>query len=249
MRQQEVEHVTIASQPGLGVVAEARELRRSSEERITVRSDGWAKRIFDVVVASVSLVCLSPVFLVCVVLAKAQSRGAVFYLGPRVGRGGRPFRMVKFRTMVPEAPSNGPGVTSAVDPRVTTIGRFLRRTKLDELPQLFNVLNGSMSLVGPRPELPEYVATYDARQLGVLSVRPGITGPTQLRFRHEEGMLSQAEDPEEYYVSTLIPAKLDSDLEYLARRAFWRDAVYLVQTISVVVLECITGGCFRREGG
>jgi len=203
---------------------------------IRIIRDGWAKRCLDVAFSAVGLLALSPLFALCAVLAKAQSPGGVFYWGPRVGRGGRPFRMAKFRTMMCDAPSKGPGVTAEDDPRMTAVGRFLRRTKLDELPQLLNVLNGTMSLVGPRPELPQYVAHYDEQQRRVLSVRPGITGPTQIAFRHEERMLAGREDVESYYVESIMPRKLAMDLAYIADRGVWADLGYLFLTVWRIVV-------------
>jgi lipopolysaccharide/colanic/teichoic acid biosynthesis glycosyltransferase len=196
-----------------------------------VRRDGWGKRVLDVVVAAGGLVVLSPLFGVCAVLAKCQSPGPAFFLGPRVGRGGRIFRMVKFRTMVMDAPCLGSSVTAGDDPRVTRIGRLLRATKLDELPNLLNVLQGTMSLVGPRPELPRYVALYDERQRRVLAVRPGITGPTQLAYRDEEELLRGQKDVEEYYITHVMPRKLEMDLAYIGARTLGRDVVHLLRTL------------------
>lgn len=188
----------------------------------------------DVLLASLGLLMLSPVFLLCAILAKIQSPGTVLFWGPRVGRGGKRFLMAKFRTMVADAPAKGPGITAQDDPRMTPIGRFLRRTKLDELPQLLNVLNGTMSLVGPRPELPRYVARYNERQRRVLSVRPGITGPTQLAYRHEEELLKGQADVESYYIHVLMPAKIEMDLAYIETRSFWSDMGYLLKTLLKV---------------
>jgi len=145
--------------------------------------------------------------------------------------------MAKFRTMVADAPTRGPGITAQDDPRMTPIGRFLRKTKLDELPQLLNVLNGTMSLVGPRPELPRYVALYNERQRRVLSVRPGITGPTQIAYRHEEELLRGRPDVETYYINVIMPLKLEMDLRYIEQRRFWTDVGYLIKTLVHIVLR------------
>lgn len=201
---------------------------------VPIVPDGIAKRWVDILLASLGLFVLSPVFLLCAILAKVQSPGTALFWSPRVGRGGRRFLMAKFRTMVADAPDKGPGVTAQDDPRMTPIGRFLRRTKLDELPQLLNVLNGTMSLVGPRPELPRYVACYNERQRRVLSVRPGITGPTQLAYRHEQDLLKGREDVESYYIHVLMPAKLEMDLDYIETRSFWSDMGYLLKTLAKV---------------
>jgi len=249
VRHQEAERVAVTAVTGSGLYAE--DLRAGSvpRARIVVRRDGIAKRGLDVAVAGGALIVLFPVFLACMVLAKLQSKGNVFFVGTRIGRGGRPFRMLKFRTMVEDAPSCGPGVTSARDPRVTTVGRVLRRAKLDELPQLLNVLQGSMSMVGPRPELPRYVDAYDASQQRVLSVRPGITGPTQLRFRNEEEILSECEDPETYYVTKLMPEKLASDLAYIRARTFWGDIAWLAKTAALVSMDLVRPPRAAREDG
>jgi lipopolysaccharide/colanic/teichoic acid biosynthesis glycosyltransferase len=151
----------------------------------------------------------------------------------RVGRDGQPFTMLKFRTMHVGADA-GAGITGAADARVTRLGRRLRAARLDELPQLINVLRGEMSLVGPRPESPRYVRYYTPEQLAVLRVRPGITGPTQLRFRDEAARLTAA-DVEAQYVGELLPAKLASDLEYVRTRTLWGDIAILLETVRLAV--------------
>jgi lipopolysaccharide/colanic/teichoic acid biosynthesis glycosyltransferase len=212
-----------------------RDVERATEiPPVPTLPESLSKRAMDVALAAVGLVALSPLFIVCAVLAKAQSPGRALFWGPRIGRGGRRFLMAKFRTMVADAPGKGPGVTAQDDPRMTPIGRFLRKTKLDELPQLLNVLNGTMSLVGPRPELPRYVACYNERQRRVLSVRPGITGPTQIAYRHEQELLKGQPDVEAYYITVLMPAKLEMDLSYIERRRFWTDVAYLFKTLGRV---------------
>jgi lipopolysaccharide/colanic/teichoic acid biosynthesis glycosyltransferase len=151
-----------------------------------------------------------------------------------VGKDEKPLFIYKFRTMVADAAQKGPGITVSGDDRVTRVGRLLRRTKLDELPQLINVLKGDMSLVGPRPEDPRYVAAYTARQRQVLSVRPGITSPASVRFRHEEELL-QGEDWERTYREEILPAKLQIELEYIAHRSVWRDLGIIVQTFLALI--------------
>lgn len=188
------------------------------------------KRAFDLLIASAGLILLSPLLAVVALLVKIDSPGSVFFRGQRVGKDGRLFYIVKFRTMVENAAQLGPGITSAGDPRVTRIGRWLRRTKIDELPQLWNVVRGEMSLVGPRPEDPRFVTFYTETQRRLLSVRPGITSPASIRFRHEETML-QAGDIDAY-IKNIMPAKLRIDLEYLDRRTFWTDLVILLRTIA-----------------
>ena len=186
------------------------------------------KRAFDFIVAWLGLIVLSPLFAVVAVLIKLDSPGSIFFRGPRVGKSGRPFKIVKFRTMVQNAARLGPGITLSGDPRVTRIGRWLRRTKIDELPQLWNVVCGEMSLVGPRPEDPRYVALYTDEQRRILSVRPGITSPASIQFRHEEALLTAGDV--DTYVQSLMPAKLQVDLEYLDHRTFFSDFYVLLRT-------------------
>jgi lipopolysaccharide/colanic/teichoic acid biosynthesis glycosyltransferase len=188
------------------------------------------------VAASCGLVVLSPLLLTVALLVKLGSPGPVFFRGKRIGRKGELFRVYKFRTMVTDAARRGPGITAAGDPRVTRVGRFLRRTKLDEFPQLINVLRGDMSLVGPRPEDPRYVALYTTEQRRVLDVRPGITSLASVRFRHEEAML-QGEDWESIYREKVLPAKLQIELDYLGRRSVWRDLGVVAQTVMALMRD------------
>lgn len=166
------------------------------------------------VVASVALIMTLPLWLAIAAAVKLGSRGPLIYKGVRVGRHGRTFEIYKFRTMV-HGSADGPLITRSGDARVTRVGAWLRRSKLDELPQIVNVLRGDMSIVGPRPEDPHYVALYSEEQRRVLSVRPGIVGPAALAYRHEEALLARAEDLEEAYVADVLPAKLRLDLEYI----------------------------------
>jgi lipopolysaccharide/colanic/teichoic acid biosynthesis glycosyltransferase len=195
-----------------------------------------AKRALDLVITILGLLLLCPLLLVLALWIKLDSRGPVLYRGKRVGQDGRPFLMYKFRTMVLGAESQGPAVTYRDDPRITPAGRFLRRTKLDELPQLFNVLRGEMSLVGPRPEDPSYVAFYTPEQRLALSVKPGITGPTQLEYRDEASML-QGEGVDEEYVTRLMPEKLKLDLEYVHTRSLLLDLKILWRTATTLLLR------------
>ena len=189
------------------------------------------RRLLDLVVAAAGLLILSPLFALLAAAVKLSSRGPVFHRGERVGRGGRPFELYKFRSMrVGEA---GPHITRAGDSRITAIGRLLRRTKLDELPQLINVLRGDMSLVGPRPEAPRYVALYDAEQRRILSVRPGITSPASLRYRSEEAQLV-GDDWERLYVEEIMPAKLRIDLDYIGRRTLASDLRVIAGTVAAL---------------
>lgn len=189
------------------------------------------KRLFDIVVAAVGSLLLLPLFAVVSVLIRLGSPGPVFFRQERVGLHGRLFRILKFRTMVADAPSRGPAITAGSDPRITWIGGYLRRYKIDELPQLLNVLSGDMSFVGPRPEVPRYVALYTPEQRRVLAVRPGITDPASLQYRREADMLAHAANPEEFYVHEIMPAKLQRNLEYLNRRSFARDLGIILRTV------------------
>jgi lipopolysaccharide/colanic/teichoic acid biosynthesis glycosyltransferase len=189
-----------------------------------------AKRIFDLTAALIGLIVLAPLFLLIALLIKLDSPGAVFHRGLRVGKDGFKFRIYKFRTMVTDAAQRGPGITSSEDARITRMGHRLRRTKLDELPQLINVVKGEMSLVGPRPEDPMYVAYYKAEQRSVLSVIPGITSPASLYYRHEEALLRGAEW-EKVYVDTILPRKLKIEMDYIRQRSLWSDLKLILHTV------------------
>jgi len=192
-----------------------------------------ARRALDVAASLAGLILLSPLFLLIAARIKLDSPGPVFYRAQRVGRGGVLFRLYKFRSMVAGADKRGPGITAAGDDRVTRVGRFLRRTKLDELPQLINVLTGDMSLVGPRPEDPRYVALYTPQQLKVLAVRPGITSAASLTYRHEEQLLA-GPDWEKVYREQVLPAKLAVDLAYLEHRSLRQDVFLILRTIQAM---------------
>lgn len=189
------------------------------------------KRICDVLVASCALVLLSPILLVLAILIKAGDGGVVLYRGHRAGLGGRPFRMVKFRTMVEHADVLGGPSTSAGDPRVTAIGRWLRKYKLDELPQLINVCSGEMSLVGPRPEVQQYVDLYTEEERAILTVRPGLTDWASLWNIDEGALLEGNPDPEKIYLETIRPVKIRLQLEYVRRRNFRTDLQILMHTL------------------
>ena len=192
------------------------------------------KRAFDLIVALLVLVVTSPIVLVAAIAVKLESRGPAFYSGPRVGRNGEPFRIHKLRTMSAHADGLGPAVTAADDLRVTGVGRLLRRTKADELPQLVNVLKGEMSLVGPRPEHPDYVKHYTPEQRAGLTVRPGMTGPSALAFIDEEEIL-RGGDPETTYLNVVMPQKLALDLDYVKTASFGGDLRILLATAALVV--------------
>jgi len=192
-----------------------------------------AKRTLDLILSLVGLALLWPLLASLALWIKLDSPGPVLYRGKRVGKDGQPFHMCKFRTMELGAERRGPAVTYRDDPRITRAGRFLRRTKLDELPQLLNVVKGEMTLVGPRPEDPSYVALYTEEQRQVLSVKPGITGPTQLEYRDEASMLG-GDSVDEDYVTRLMPQKLRLDLQYVRSRSLMLDLKILWRTASMM---------------
>jgi lipopolysaccharide/colanic/teichoic acid biosynthesis glycosyltransferase len=193
-----------------------------------------AKRLFDLAISSAALAALGPPLLAIGAAVRATSRGPALFRQERVGREGRRFRIWKFRTMVDGAAANGPEVTASGDPRVTPLGRLLRRTKIDELPQLVNVWLGDMSLVGPRPEVPKFVARYSPDQRSVLAVRPGITDPASVRYRDEERVLAGHADRERAYAEILMPKKLALAKRYVARQSFAGDLAILWETALAV---------------
>jgi lipopolysaccharide/colanic/teichoic acid biosynthesis glycosyltransferase len=197
------------------------------------------KRAFDVTVALIGLIVTSPVVLVAAIAVKVGSPGPAFYSGARVGRNGTIFNIHKLRTMDEDAESSGPAVTASDDPRVTKVGRLLRRTKADELPQLLNVLKGEMTLVGPRPEHPQYVEHYTPDQRRLLAVRPGMTGPAALAFIDEEDQL-RGDQPEATYLKDVLPRKLELEMQYVDRATFGSDLRILLQTAAVVVRRAST---------
>ena len=201
------------------------------------------KRGFDIFVSLIGLILLCPFFLAIAIFIKLDSKGPVFFRQVRIGKNGRPFPMLKFRTMVEAKHWAGPPLSPKNDPRVTDLGAILRRFKINELPQLINVLKGDMSFVGPRPEIPEIVRLYSHEQLKILSVKPGIVGPSQIRMRNEEELYAQDVDPKEYYLKYILPEKLNIDLEYLETSSFLKDLGYLVQGVLIT----ITGAIARRH--
>jgi lipopolysaccharide/colanic/teichoic acid biosynthesis glycosyltransferase len=192
-----------------------------------------AKRAFDVAVSGAALVALSPVLGGLALGVKLSSPGPVLYKATRVGQGGKLIKVYKFRSMVVDADKRGPGVTTSGDSRVTPIGRILRKYKLDELPQLLNVLQGDMSLVGPRPEDPRYVAMYTPEQRRVLQVAPGITSPASLYYRDEETLLN-GQDWETQYIQQIMPAKLAIDLDYVTKANLGQDLSIIWRTFQAM---------------
>jgi lipopolysaccharide/colanic/teichoic acid biosynthesis glycosyltransferase len=193
-----------------------------------------AKRVFDLVVAGLGLLLISPLFLLIALAVKLDSPGPVFFRQERVGRGGRPFRIHKFRTMRDGAA--GAQITVGADARITRVGAVLRRSKLDELAQLIDVLEGTMSLVGPRPEVPRYVAMYPpALRDKVLSVRPGITDIASIEYRQESELLARAADPEREYVEVVMPAKLRLAAAYVEQASLATDIRLILRTLGVLL--------------
>ncbi len=192
------------------------------------------KRLLDILLSAAGLLLLSPLLLLIAVAVRVDSAGPVLFRQSRVGRGGEPFEILKFRSMVHAGRDivTGPEVTASTDRRITRLGAILRRSKLDELPQLFNVLRGDMSLVGPRPEVPRYVALYpiDARQ-EIFSVRPGLTDEAAIEFRHESDLLAKASDPERTYVEEILPRKIEHYRRYVRTRSLSGDLGILVRTV------------------
>jgi lipopolysaccharide/colanic/teichoic acid biosynthesis glycosyltransferase len=192
------------------------------------------KRLFDILFAGCGLLLLSPVFLVLAALVKLADNGPILFRQQRVGQGGKPFRILKFRSMVVDAERLGLSVTKDGDPRITRIGRFLRKTKLDELPQLWNVWRGDMSFVGPRPEVPRYVAKYSEAQKRVLALKPGITDLATLAFRNEEELLLEAIDTERFYLDYCIPRKIELNLAYAESASVWEDTKIILRTLGCI---------------
>jgi lipopolysaccharide/colanic/teichoic acid biosynthesis glycosyltransferase len=193
------------------------------------------KRLFDIAVAAIGLLVLSPLLLAIAVLIKLGDTGPICYRGLRIGLRGLPFRILKFRTMVVDADRIGGPSTADDDVRVTEIGRFLRKHKLDELPQLINVVLGQMSLVGPRPEVPEYVALFTEEEKAILSVRPGITDWASIWNPDEGALLAGAADPERAYLDRIRPEKIRLQLKYAREHSFWVDLKILFLTLKTLL--------------
>lgn len=189
------------------------------------------KRMFDFTVAAVGLLVLSPLMLCVAFLIKVDSPGPIFFKQERVGKGFRPFLIYKFRTMIEDASQRGSSITVGADPRITRIGRFLRRTKFDELPQIINVLKGEMSLVGPRPEVAKYVELFRADYEEILSIRPGITDLASIKYEDEADLLGRSANPEEEYLRRVLPDKLKLAKEYVNRSSFLFDARLILTTL------------------
>ncbi|MEQ8360299.1 MAG: sugar transferase [Cytophagales bacterium] len=190
------------------------------------------KRFLDLIVSFLGLIILSPILLIIAILIVIDSGFPVFFKQQRVGKGNIDFGMLKFRTMRKDADKKGLLITvGGRDSRITRVGYYLRKYKLDEFPQLFNVLKGEMSLVGPRPEVRKYVEHYSEEQMKVFSIKPGITDYASIQFRNENELLAGRDNPEEFYIKEIMPVKLSFNLEYLRKRTFWGDMAILFQTV------------------
>ena len=195
------------------------------------------KRLFDIIASGCGLFVLSPILLIVAIWIKLDSKGPVFYRQVRVGRYNKDFRIFKFRSMRVGSDKGSLVTIGGRDPRVTRSGYFIRKFKIDELPQLINVFIGDMSLVGPRPEVRHYVDYWTPEQMRVLDVRPGITDPASIRFRNENELLEQAEDPEKYYIEVIMQDKINLYLEYVDNSSFWYDIGLIFETFWVIVKE------------
>jgi lipopolysaccharide/colanic/teichoic acid biosynthesis glycosyltransferase len=197
----------------------------------------YGKRIFDFIASLIGLILLSPFLVIIGVLVKISDKGPVFYRSKRVGQNFKPFYLLKFRTMVVNAEELGPSITKGGDQRITKIGKFLRKYKLDELPQLWNVVKGELSLVGPRPEVEKYISFYKDDYKEILKIRPGITDYAAIKFRNEEEILSQFEDVERAYIEQVLPEKIKLYKIYLKKVGFLTDLEIIFKTLWKIVFK------------
>ncbi|MFN3445313.1 MAG: sugar transferase [Bacteroidia bacterium] len=193
------------------------------------------KRLFDIFCSALGIVILSPLFLILWVAVKLESHGPAFFMQTRVGKNNKEFKLYKFRSMYVDAEARGQLTVGMRDPRITKVGYNLRRFKLDELPQLLNVIKGDMSLVGPRPEVRKYVNMYTPEQMKVLDVRPGITDYASIQFINENELLAQAENPEEYYIQHIMPKKLEMNLDYIKSNHSFKDVSLILKTVLKII--------------
>src|SRR5882724_6515035 len=189
------------------------------------------KRVFDILMATIGLILLSPLFLLVALLIKLDSAGPIFFRQERIGKRFRPFFIYKFRTMVENAAQIGTEITYGNDPRITRIGRLLRKTKIDELPKIINVLKGEMSLVGPRPEIRQYVELFRKDYEEILKIRPGITDLASVKYRDEAAVLEQSENPEEEYLRRVLPDKINLSKEYIRRSSFFFELTLILKAV------------------
>lgn len=195
------------------------------------------KRFFDIVFSFIGIIILIPVYLLIAFAISIDSKGGVIYKQKRTGKANIPFDVLKFRTMRPNSFAKGALTVGSRDPRITGVGYYLRKYKLDELPQLFNVLFGEMSFVGPRPEVKKYTDLYNAKQLEVLSVRPGITDYASIKFRNENDLLSASDDPEKLYIDEIMPEKLKLNLNYIHDNNVFKDIKIIFDTFVAIIKD------------
>ncbi|MEH7235741.1 sugar transferase [Bacillus sp. JJ1562] len=193
------------------------------------------KRFFDIVVSLIGLIILSPLLLIIAILIKVDSKGPVFFKQVRVGQHEKEFKILKFRTMVVDAEKQGKQITVGKDSRITRVGHFLRKYKVDEFPQLINVLIGDMSLVGPRPEVPKYTKYYNAAQKAIFEIKPGITDYASIKYSDESELLGKAENPEKTYIEEIMVDKLHYNLEYLRNRSVIEDISIIMKTVLKIL--------------
>lgn len=195
------------------------------------------KRVFDVILSIIGIALLSPFYLIISICILLDSKGGILYKQERIGLNGHIFKVFKFRTMRPDSFSKGALTVGSRDPRITNIGYYLRKYKLDELPQLFNVLLGDMSFVGPRPEVKKYTDLYTVQQRKVLSVRPGITDYASIKFRNENDLLSESDHPEQLYIDKIMPEKLDLNMRYINDNSIFKDVKIIFATFYTIIKD------------
>jgi lipopolysaccharide/colanic/teichoic acid biosynthesis glycosyltransferase len=205
--------------------------------RTITENEIMLKRLFDLIVATLGIALTTPIMIGIAIWIKIDSPGSIFFRQVRVGRFGKEFRIYKFRTMVSHAEKLGAQITIGQDPRITRSGEFLRKHKLDEIPQLINVLKGEMSFVGPRPEVPRYVALYSPEQYQVLNISPGITDLASLQFRNENEILAQAKEPEEFYIQEIMPHKIKLNLQYVRIANLATDIRIIIVTVLQILVD------------
>ena len=197
----------------------------------------FSNSCFDIFFSLLGILFLLLLFLFVAIAIKCSSKGPVLFKQERVGKNGKTFKIWKFRSMVVDAEAKGRQITTDGDSRITKVGKFIRKTKIDELPQLFNVLSGKMSFVGPRPEVPRYVELYTEEQRKVLTVKPGITDLASIEYRNENDLLKEAEDPDRKYIEEIMPAKLELNLKYIEKAGFFYDIGLIFKTVFKVIKE------------
>lgn len=200
-----------------------------------VKLSSYLKRMVDIIISFLGILIVFPVLLIISLFIKLESSGPIIFTQIRIGREAKEFKIYKFRTMVVNAEKLGRQITVGKDSRVTKVGRVLRKTKLDELPQLFNVLKGDMSLVGPRPEVPKYTKLYNEEQKRVFTVRPGITDYASIKYRNENEVLAKSKEPEKTYIEEVMVDKLNLNLKYVEQRSFWLDIKIIFITLYKII--------------